>query len=334
MKQNIAIIGTGMAGLACATALASAHNISIFEKARGVSGRLSTRLSHYDGPQPAIAFDHGAPYFYAEDARFKDWLQPFRATGQVQAWSPYAVHIAADGAVSPYEDERELLVFSPGMNAIGKTVLGGRPNIALYVSTHIEQISGATGAWHITAGEDDFGPFDKVVLAIPSHQAVALLPPDISFAAPLAAVDMLGCHTLMLALDEAPSAAWDYARFDDEMLGFAAFNNTKPGRGAAPALVIHTRHEWSQQHIEDDVNAVAAAAKQRFSELTGLPINASAYDRIHRWRYASVAQPYNAPFALDDAQGIAAIGDWCAPQAHNSGVEAAFLSGHALAAAL
>ena len=42
-KPHIAIIGTGMAGLACADALGAGFEISLFDKSRGLSGRLSTR---------------------------------------------------------------------------------------------------------------------------------------------------------------------------------------------------------------------------------------------------------------------------------------------------
>ena len=53
--QHIAIIGVGMAGVVCARTLRQAgHNVTLFEKSRGLGGRMSTRASAFG------SFDHGA----------------------------------------------------------------------------------------------------------------------------------------------------------------------------------------------------------------------------------------------------------------------------------
>ena len=299
-------------------------DISLFDKSRGVAGRLSTRRS--DSHQ----FDHGAQYFRAVDARFVEWLKPFEAAGHARAWSPRHVMIGADSPISPREEAMAKRVFAPGMNMIGKALLAGRPQWRFYLDTGIEAIDGTSGAWVLRADAQHFGPFALVVLAMPAVQALALLPDAVGFADDLQGVKQLGCHTLMLGYDanESPAADWDCAHFDDDMLGFAAFNNSKPGRAASSgaALVVQTRHDWSEAHIEDDVADIAEQMKARLTALTGFATAASAYDRIHRWRYASTATPAGVPFLYDEAQGVAAIGDWCI----GSKVEDAFLSGHQL----
>ena len=329
-KLKIAIIGTGMSGLACADALGSGFEISLFDKSRGLSGRLSSRRAKSD--ETDYAFDHGTQYFRAEDARFVDWLQPFHAAGHVRTWTPRHVTIGRDGSVTPREDTGRKLTFSPSMNMIGKALLAGRPQWKLFLDTGICAIEGGAGAWTLVADAQRFGPFEHVVLAIPPVQAAALLPDDATFTDALAAVAMQGCHTLMLGYDaaEASNADWDCAHFDDDMLGFTAFNQTKSGRPAATALTLQARHDWSEARIEDDVEVVASEMKTRFTELTGLSMAASGYDRIHRWRYASTIAPAGQAFLHDAAMGLSAIGDWCT----GSKVEDAFLSGHALGAHL
>jgi len=64
-KLNIAIIGAGIAGLACATRLQQAgHNVSVFEKSRGLGGRMSPRRTDQ------WQCDHGAQYFTARTPEF------------------------------------------------------------------------------------------------------------------------------------------------------------------------------------------------------------------------------------------------------------------------
>lgn len=325
-KPHIAIIGTGMAGLACADALGAGFEISLFDKSRGLSGRLSTRRAKSD--ETDYAFDHGTQYFRAADSRFIDWLTRFEAAGHVRDWMPRHVEIDRHGQATPRDDTARKRIFAPSMNMIGKALLAGRPQWKLYLDTGITAIEGAAGAWMLVAKGQLFGPFDHIVLAIPPVQAAALLPDAAGFSDNLAAVSMQGCHTLMLGYQasEAPQVDWDCAHFDDDMLGFATFNQTKPGRPAAVALTLQTRHDWSEARIEDDVDAISAKMKTRFAALTGLPVTASGYDRIHRWRYASTRTPAGQPFLHDAAMGLAAIGDWCT----GSKVEDAFLSGHQL----
>ncbi|MFM7274112.1 MAG: FAD-dependent oxidoreductase, partial [Gammaproteobacteria bacterium] len=57
MKQRIAVIGAGIAGLALARALADAAEVTVFEKSRGAGGRMSTRR------QEPWHFDHGTQFF-------------------------------------------------------------------------------------------------------------------------------------------------------------------------------------------------------------------------------------------------------------------------------
>lgn len=332
-KTEIAIIGTGMAGLACADGLSAGFTVSLFDKSRGLSGRLSTRRADARGVK--YTFDHGTQYFRATQDDFVAWLKPFETAGHVRVWSPHHVLIDRDGHVTEQDDVAKKLVFAPGMNGIGKALLAGRPQWRLYLDCGIERIEGQAGAWMLHAGASVFGPFAQIVLAMPPVQAAALLPEGVSFATALGQAKMQGCHTLMLGYedDEAPDAAWQCAHFDDEVLGFAAVNSSKPGRGGGFALSLQTRHDWSEAHIEDDPDDVAMLMRARFHALTDWPVEASGYARLHRWRYAStrqVAADRARPFLSDTTQAIAAIGDWCT----GSKVEDAFLSGRALAKAL
>ena len=71
--KKIAVIGAGLSGLTCAHFLKDHAMVTLFEKARGPSGRISTRRA-----LPYI-FDHGAQYFTARRT-FSKFYQPFIET--------------------------------------------------------------------------------------------------------------------------------------------------------------------------------------------------------------------------------------------------------------
>ena len=63
--KHFAILGAGMAGVTAARTLVQAgHQVSVFEQAPYVGGRMATRDT------PWGSFDHGAQYFTVRDPRF------------------------------------------------------------------------------------------------------------------------------------------------------------------------------------------------------------------------------------------------------------------------
>ena len=78
---NIAIIGGGISGLTVANILRDYANVTIFEKARGVGGRMSTRRTEH------FNFDHGAQFFTAKTKEFQSFLDPIIKQDIVQIWN-------------------------------------------------------------------------------------------------------------------------------------------------------------------------------------------------------------------------------------------------------
>ena len=78
--MNIAIIGAGLSGLTCANILSQQHQVTVFEKARGVSGRLSTRRSE------DLRFDHGAQFIRARSDVFKTFIDELINQHIISSW--------------------------------------------------------------------------------------------------------------------------------------------------------------------------------------------------------------------------------------------------------
>jgi len=343
-RSHIAVVGAGMAGIACARTLVQAeHRVTVFEKSRGVSGRMATRST------PFGTFDHGAQYFTVRDPRFA--LALTTAPRVCKAWSASTVRVldtfglvAAAGlpAREPH------WVPAPGMNALLKhwaapLLESGSIELETQV-TRIERDSLNPNQWQLrTTGAQDsqhvYSGFDAVALAIPNPQAQNLL--QNSAQAPrivrdLAKVQVAPCWTLMLAFPQASQPGmshlgpqWNAARSTHHRIAWLSRESSKPGRGSIERWTVQASAAWSLEHLEDDAPRVQAKLLKAFSEITGIRAEPS-HAQVHRWRYAQTVQPLGETHLWDPTARIGAAGDWCI--GHR--VEDAFISGLELALAM
>ena len=340
-SHNIAIVGSGMAAIACARTLVQAgHRVTVLEKSQGVGGRMSTRSSSFG------SFDHGAQYFTVRDARFAKALET--VAGLCRPWSANTVRVLdSHGRVAaaslPPRDPH--WVPSPGMNALvqawaqplvdaGHVLLDTKvvalESDALTKKQWQLRTTGSGGGTHV------YGGFDIVLMAIPHPQAQALLattPQGAALAKKTAKVSVAPCWTLMLAYPQAVQPGlttlgpqWNAARSTHHRIAWLARESSKPGRGRVERWTVQASAAWSQEHLNDGPARVQAKMIKAFAEVTGIYAE-PAHAEVHRWQYAKTEQPLGQSHLWDTKAGLGLCGDWCL--GHR--VEDAFVSGLELA---
>ena len=60
--MRVAVVGAGMAGIACAERLAGAAEVVLFDKGRAAGGRMATR--RMETAAGTASFDHGGAVFH------------------------------------------------------------------------------------------------------------------------------------------------------------------------------------------------------------------------------------------------------------------------------
>jgi predicted NAD/FAD-dependent oxidoreductase len=291
--------------------------VTVFEKSRGPSGRMSTRNGG------AWQCDHGARFFTAGDPRFQQEVTAWVQAGLAAPW-PARIARYDGGFLTPVIPDGTHYVGVPGMNAIGHALAGP---LSLRTEATLQRLARDGAGWQLHFKElaESAGPYEAVLLAIPAPQAAALLSAvDNSLYAAAAGVSMRGCWTLMLQYRAAPGLPYDALELDEGPLGWAARDSSKPGRTGLESWVLQATPEWSETHLEDSAERVADVLLDAFAALGGpRPDTWTA----HRWRYADCARPLAAGALWNPASGLGICGDWL----DRGGVEGAWLSGRALA---
>ena len=315
---DVAVIGAGLAGLACARALADAGlGVQVLDKGRGLGGRLATR--RFDGGQA----DHGAPAIHPRPdappeaaADFARFVSATRAAGAA-AWWP-----AAGGDVG-----------LPGMSRLTGPLAKGLKITHQAEVTALAPLPGG-GGWQLARADGGAAlRAARVVLAIPQPQALRLLGAWPALAARIAGASMAPALVAIAAFAAPLPTALTHARFADGPLASARREGARPGRAALPdAWVLEASATWTAAHLEAEKDQIATGLLAALGPALGLqgPLPQPVYLAGHRWRHARTDRPLGVPCVLDSDAGIGLCGDWClGPEAG-----AAYESGRAMAAAL
>jgi renalase len=318
---RIAVIGAGVAGLSCATALqAAGFAVSVFDKSRGAAGRMSTRRGGDEST--TWQCDHGAQYFTVSDTAFQAEVARWCEAGVAALWTP-RLKIIGGGELGDAE-KKIRYVGTPRMTAPANFLAD---TLTLTTQSTIKQLQRDEDGWRLVSAEHGLIDecVDAVLLAIPAPQAAVLLQSVAPALTAIAATtNMRGCWTLMLQFASPVSLPFDAAFVHHSALSWIARDNSKPGRAGLESWVLQASPEWSEAHLEDAADDVAAALINAFVTLGGPTPSAWA---AHRWRYASTEPAQERECAWDAALRIGMCGDWL-----NGGkVEGAWLSGRRLA---
>lgn len=342
---RVAVVGAGVAGLACARTLQD-HGVEVvvFDKGRVPGGRLASHRS------PELEVDVGAPYFTVRDQRFGRFLQSWIDDGVIEPWRGRICALPSGAAVPVDTPPIERFVGTPSMSAIARH-LGH--DVAVRTSHRVDTIerragcfvlAGTIGAPGVTLGprndasevpQVDFGEFEALVVCLPSDQAhplVRVVSPALADAVARVACEpclALGLAPQGEALRELPFDGLFVGREGDpdRILAWLVRDSSKPKRRGDDSWVIHAGPKWSRAHLGDPREWIEEQLLSEFSRVLQVPRFEVRATTLRRWAFARA--PSSSPSApLFDVEAKLGVGgDWSA----GGRVEGAFLAGVALA---
>ena len=304
--MRVAIVGAGIAGLACAATLrAAGHEPILFDKARGAGGRMATR--RIETARGTVAVDHGATHFTVRSVPFAALVRQWEDQGLAARWP-------AAG--------RDAWIGVPSMNALLKAY-GAAHDI--HWSTRVTALTRSPAGWMVHSEAKRFAPFDAAVIAIPAEQAAPLLSlHDFTMARAAMATRSHPVWSAIFLFARPIGAAADLIRGRGPIT-LAMRNGARPGRSAAECWVVQASWEWSETHLTLPTDHICEALLVELARATGLILPEPVHSDAHRWLFGHPSG--RTPIELwNPAIGLGACGDWLA----HGFVEAAWESGHRL----
>ncbi|NBV06069.1 MAG: flavin containing amine oxidoreductase-like protein [Proteobacteria bacterium] len=298
-KPRIAIIGAGISGIILARELQEVAQVKIFEKSRGVGGRMSTRYVE------DFAFDHGAQCFTARTKSFQKFLQPFLLSNDVAPWHGKVINIENDGSISQRFWFETHLVAAPNMNSLCKKLAVG---LDISLNSEVKKLDRKqSDGWHLKSkADEDLGVFDLVISTAPPAQTKNLFHQYFT----CQEIFMQPCFALMLGFKSKWDRDWIFAKVRNNPIKLIAVNSSKFGRNNdVTSLVIHSRDSWSRENLERDQNQVQQILLENFTQVSSIDYKQASYVSLHRWRYALIDQTKREKFFNQDL-GLAATSDW------------------------
>jgi renalase len=316
---NIAIIGAGLSGLTAADMLKKHADITIFEKSRGVSGRMSTRRA-----EPYF-FDHGAQYFTASTIPFQNFIQPMVDNGVIQRWNARYIKFDEKKIIEreDWAQAEPRYVGVPGMNAVGKYLAS---DLDIKLNTRIINLQKNT-KWNLKDEQGNlFEDYDWVISTAPAAQTAVLCPENFQYLDVVKDVQMRACFSLMLGFIEHLPLDFEVAHITNSDLAWLAVNSHKPGRNGHYTLLATSSEDYADAHIDDDRDEVIRYLCAETSRIIDYDVAVAAIKTVHGWRYAHNANKEKLPVLIDHNLQLAVCGDWCV----GGRVEAAFTAANNL----
>lgn len=333
MHTKHLVIGAGVAGLSCASALSRAgHRVLVLDKARGVGGRCAT--DRVDG-QP---IDFGPVFLHGSDPDFIELLHSIPSITLLEDWPR-----RRRGSGKPCQHDAFLpterrFAIAEGLTAFPKYLAEG---LEVRLGAHVTDVSTADRSFTVTLDGGESLQAPSLILAMPVEQMLSFVWPLTKHSEELEAVAMLldmvpslPCLTVMAGYGlDAPEPAWDvfYPETSDGLM-LICHDSAKRVEPKHRALVLQASARWSRVHLDDPPQGWSTSLLSEAAGLMGAWVAEPAWTRPHRWRYSRVdlGNELTGPVrvGLPSGASLGLTGDVFAP---GGGIEAAFGAGRALA---
>lgn len=278
--MRVAIVGAGVSGLAAGRALKQAGaTVVLYDKARGVGGRLATRRVG------DFTFDTGATSVAPRGLGLEHvMLHELDQTELVEVVKPIYTHVNL--RVSPGDASRNKVpryTYRPGGNHLAKLLAEG---LDVRLNSQVDTLKRENGSFEVEKER-----FDAVILTPPIPQASLLLW-SLGESRPVANARYRSCISIMLGFDLPTPEVPYHALVDVEQrhpLTWVSLESVKsPGRAPEGmcAMVLQMSPTYSQDHYQTDEDRIVHEVMDYVRDLFGPTFQKPIAVDTKRWKYS------------------------------------------------
>ena len=292
--SRVVVVGAGLAGLMAARELVAAgSDVTIFDKGRGVGGRMATR--RIDSSVGTAVFDHGAQFFTTRSEEFRSVVDQWIADDVVVEWCR---GFAGDDGHPRYIARR-------GMASLAKHLASG---LDVRTSSLAFGLSRHDSKWRVILDDASTYDADAVVLTCPIPQSFALVANiDVELPNDLFMTDYERTLGVLVVLDRPSNVPAPGGLQNPDGVFSWVGDNQQKGISPVSALTLHANPSWSLENWDashDDAHAALLAAARHY--IGDAEVITSQFKR---WRFATPMRLWPDPHWADESDSLVLAGD-------------------------
>lgn len=295
MATDVLFIGAGITSALSACYLKKnipPSNISLWDKARGVGGRMSRSISPSDSECMA---DLGAQYITTNVStitKYKDIYEPLIRDGVIED-----LVVSVQGMRTIEDESIRHFVAPQGMSSIVRYFLKDIPRRNIQFNTKVTAIDEEDGKY-VVESEEGSGRFDAVVSTIPVPQFLHLSGSVRRYAehrTDLQNVSYSSRFALVLFYSkdaQFPFPEWGCRYLDHPVFRYVSLDNVKRNRSKDPVSVtFHTSVKFGLENLEKSLQETKEVLIDHVKKLFPEWPEAAAV-KCHKWRFSQVVEPF------------------------------------------
>jgi predicted NAD/FAD-dependent oxidoreductase len=307
--MRIIVVGAGLSGLMAAHELVrNGHDVVVFDKGRGVGGRLATRRID------DATLDHGAQFFTVRTNEFATHVKNWLDAGVVHEWCKGFADV----------DGHPRYVGTRGMSGVAKHLARG---LDVRLNTLVFSLTQRQKFFDVTLDDGAVHECDAIILTAPIPQSFSLMfSAEMEMPKQLRSIDYDRTLGLLALLDTAHHnvPAPGGLQFPDDVFSFIGDNHAK-GISEAPSLTFHANPEWSLAHFDAELDEIHSLLTAAATPWLGEAKIVSSQPK--KWRFATPQSTWPEPYWATPDHRLVLAGDaFAGPK-----MEGAALSGLAAA---
>ena len=273
---DFCIIGPGVSGSTIAHLLSKKYSVHILDKARGPGGRASNKRF-----KQSLSFDHGVQYISPKSKEFRNLIKILCKKKHAKIWSGNHLDFTFEK-----KDKSEKFIGTKGNNFISKYYT---KKIKKSFQSPVKSIFKNKYFWEIKLNNNENIQAKSIILTCPFPQLKKIAGKYLEKKISNLKIDMEPNITTMLAFKNQKTVPVSSIKFNDDILTWAAYENSKNRFNSSNSLwTLQSSIKWARKNINNykGNKKVENTLISKFLNFTGYKKNKIIFKKTHGWKYS------------------------------------------------